>query len=192
MISNDCNFLGEKYLNTDENLYSKLKTVATELKENINSKSIPVSKLISEGRPEFRKLMETKGFLPNLIGDKKLPNEFQGLYVFSDNERPIYIGMSRAIMRRILGHIKVDNKNYASLAYLMAKKQYAETHDGDENIPMGEIKGLIKRKQEDIKKFSFTVKLIGEETPSQHAFMHMAENFCANYFKAHWNSFKTH
>lgn len=196
MSKTNTNYLGEEFLDTSSQLYKRLNLTAQKVKHNIQTRSMPVSELVIKGRPGFRELMSTHGFVPNSLDNSYAKNDFQGLYIFSEKQKgiycPVYIGISRAIMRRVLGHCNTPTKYYGTWAYMMAKEEYKAKHPGESKIPDRLISKLIQKKQEYLKTLHCTVFLIDKTEPAQHAFMHMLETYCASYFKAHWNSFKTH
>lgn len=49
-----------------------------------------------------------------------LANDFSGCYVFIEDSKPIYVGISRGVVQRIMQHVHGARPNQASLAYRMA------------------------------------------------------------------------
>ncbi len=70
----------------------------------------------------------------NLVGFKSLTKEllsrfnrttdFPGCYVFIDGEKPIYVGISREVMKRLVQHLNYKSHYSASLIYRMASENY--------------------------------------------------------------------
>jgi predicted GIY-YIG superfamily endonuclease len=58
----------------------------------------------------------------------KIENDFEGLYVFYKNGKPIYTGISRHVIKRIEQHVKGKNHNHSSLAYQIASAIYYSEH----------------------------------------------------------------
>jgi hypothetical protein len=56
-----------------------------------------------------------------------LPGDFSGCYVFMENGEPIYVGISRKVLSRMIQHVRGDDHFSASLAYLIATKKNPHT-----------------------------------------------------------------
>lgn len=54
--------------------------------------------------------------------DKK--SDFQGCYVLIEDKKPIYVGISRQVFRRLKYHISGKNDNTATLAYSIASRRF--------------------------------------------------------------------
>jgi predicted GIY-YIG superfamily endonuclease len=55
-------------------------------------------------------------------------NEVKGLYIFYENNIPIYVGISRTILKRLRHHFLEKKHNEATLVYLMLRHDHDETH----------------------------------------------------------------
>lgn len=95
-----------------------------------------------------------------------------GIYMFKENGKPIYIGISRNIFRRLRDHFLGINKNSASLAFLVSKKHKID----------------IQKVQENMRK-NWTISFLIESNSYKLALM---EIFASSHYKTFWNSFKTH
>ena len=70
----------------------------------------------------------------NLVGFKSLTREllsrfnrttdFPGCYVLIDGEKPIYVGISRGLIKRLVEHLNFDSHYSASLIFRIASKDY--------------------------------------------------------------------
>lgn len=61
-----------------------------------------------------------------LLGRSELPS-FAGIYVFYDNKKPIYVGRTNNIKKRISGHsLPSSNHNSANFAFNLAKLEFEE------------------------------------------------------------------
>ena len=60
--------------------------------------------------------------------------DFSGCYVFLEDTQPIYVGISRRVVRRLIQHLNTDTHFSASLVYRMASKDnpHNEARAGDE------------------------------------------------------------
>jgi hypothetical protein len=71
--------------------------------------------------------------MQSFIGEKRGPKtcakhlglagDFSGCYVFIEDGKPIYVGISRKVLSRMIQHIRGDDHFSASLAYLIATKK---------------------------------------------------------------------
>lgn len=59
-----------------------------------------------------------KLFADNLIIEDK---DFKGLYVFLHNNKPFYVGISKAVIERIRQHVKGSSLASSTLAYKIGK-----------------------------------------------------------------------
>lgn len=117
----------------------------------------------------------------------KTYNEVKGLYVFGEVDssgivKPVYIGISRTVFRRLYQHLWGTKHNEASFAYLMAKNRLNHL----ENRNSLNQEELIFE-QRNIKNYRLVV--IPEDLEYDLYFM---EVYIAGRLKTKWNSFKTH
>ncbi|MGO9930424.1 MAG: hypothetical protein ACLPV8_01195 [Steroidobacteraceae bacterium] len=56
-----------------------------------------------------------------LLRRQLLEQDFPGCYVFLSRKRPIYVGISRRVFRRLEQHVNGTTHSQASLAYRMAR-----------------------------------------------------------------------
>lgn len=169
------NYKGESFFATGPKLLNQLEAIASELQRNMKDpkRRFKASDILSIRTNSFKK------FWPDIEPlnpeHKHSKDEYKGLYAFALIEKSKiswqYIGISQTIKRRFKGHTLRKSKNSASWAYLMARSE-AE----------------IPRTQEKfIHSCYFTFVQIKDNM-----LLHIAEVYCVNKFKAHWNSFETH
>jgi predicted GIY-YIG superfamily endonuclease len=156
---------------------------------------------------EIKKYFQTGGLMTvtkQLLSDKvisehwleqhttkngKIKNDFKGLYVFVHDQTPIYVGISKGVIGRIIQHVKGHSHHTATLAY---------------NI------GLINLEISNGKKFAGFRKDLGFKenvTPAKNflleqkiAFLpvlnneelYMFEIYCAMQLQCRLNKFETH
>lgn len=117
------------------------------------------------------------------------PNEFKGLYVFGEDSdegvKPVYVGISRTVFRRLKQHAWGKKHNQCSLAYLKTKKKWLEdgrsidrTNITDED--MLPAKSIIQ---------NYKVALF--HVPNDYD-LYFLEVVLAAKFRTKWNSFRTH
>ncbi|MEM5432515.1 GIY-YIG nuclease family protein [Cupriavidus oxalaticus] len=50
--------------------------------------------------------------------------DFPGCYVFIDKDRPVYVGISRSVIKRLVQHLNFESHFTASLVYKMASEDF--------------------------------------------------------------------
>jgi predicted GIY-YIG superfamily endonuclease len=133
-------------------------------------------------------LFEELGYMPNTKSgeNNRTNNEIQGLYVFGEcvdgKVVPVYIGISRAVFRRLRQHGWGKLHNEATFAYRMAATDLKHK-TGRTTLASTEIE-----KQQKIIK-TYKVAILQEEHDYDMYFM---EVYFAGKLKTPWNSFRTH
>jgi hypothetical protein len=128
--------------------------------------------------------------LLNCKNNSNKENEISGLYVFIKDSKPIYIGISKTIIRRIRQHMYGENHNESTLAFLIALKQYEEKegreYDGERSdFPYNQYRPRIQDDMRD----NWKIKIIKEKCPYT---MHFLEVHFSIKLQTYWNSFETH
>ena len=115
-------------------------------------------------------------------------DDFAGCYVFLEQDRPIYVGISRSIIQRLLQHVKGRTQYSASLAYRIAS--WRRPHDLTRKAAM-EIPAFRKEfeKARDYLK-SLYVAFIEIDNDLE---LYLFEAYCAMELDtSEWNTFCTH
>lgn len=131
----------------------------------------------------------------DLVEKKDIPKKVhqKGIYVFYENNRPIYVGRSRDIAKRIRRHSRPSSKhNSASFAFLLAKEQakvngmnLKRTRKNLEADPLfNEI--FMKQKKRISKMLIRTVQIENSETQA------IFEIYASKELKTKYNDFDTH
>jgi hypothetical protein len=183
------NYRQEKYLTIDQNLLNELQVVELKIREQMKTPGMhyPVAELLLHPGKAFFKMWDAQVFKTYTKGeDKKKVDEYRGIYVFATKKdgdlHYDYVGISRGIRQRFQWHVSGTIKNHATWAWMMLKE------DGKVNSKTSkeEIKKCLKTQQEDvINHCLFTFVPI--ETDMM---LHLAEIYCANHLRTHWNSFR--
>lgn len=130
-----------------------------------------------------KKLFEELGYTPNES------NEFKGLYIFGekidDRVIPVYVGISRAVFRRLRQHAWGKNHNQCTLAYLKTRANWKKegkltTRATISNDDMDPAKKVIQ-----------DYKVVLWHVPKDYD-LYFLEVILAGKFKTKWNSFRTH
>jgi|GEM_PF-1572923 len=122
--------------------------------------------------------------------DQRKKNEVKGLYIFFENGEPIYVGISRTILRRLKNHFLGKTHNTASLVYLILR----DKHDREKGLFLGERAELSlfnserEPKQEEMRS-KWSISIIPMEDNYE---MYLTEFYLACHLKTKWNSFETH
>ena len=183
--------------------------------EIIKEKMIP--KTFSEMINKFDKLFENNSFIDKSIKIKdyfgenigknkarekllkgKIINEnwlnesigdFKGLYIFIHNNIPIYFGISRGVINRVIQHIKGKNHFQATLAYnigiiyyklLNGKEYYGKRENFNFEKYVEPIKNFLLNQN-----ISFINVANDEE-------LYLLEIYCSIKYKTILNNFETH
>ncbi|HNW88509.1 MAG TPA: hypothetical protein PKN48_02535 [Bacteroidales bacterium] len=122
--------------------------------------------------------------------DSKSKTEYMGIYIFSEKVgndiKPVYVGISRKIIRRLKNHAYGPTKDTATLAYLLAfgdKTDLKSRHKFNDNIDkIADISRL------NVRNLFVYIHLYND----CHYKLQLLEVLAACKFKTKWNSFKTH
>ena len=117
-----------------------------------------------------------------------LQKDFPGCYVLIENSVPIYVGISRSIISRLLQHVKGTTHFDASLAYRMANDGVA--HDLSRNAAMqtDEVKIKFENAKKKISKMDVAFIQIKNDLE-----IYLFEAYCAMELDTNkWNTFATH
>lgn len=182
----------EKFPENMNQLIQKCEHTILEINERFASQNCLIVKDLYIGNTNNRcnDFLEKLQVTCNSKLNKKVKNknEVQGLYVFGEFNKeygkiiPIYIGISRTIIRRLRQHVWGKNHNEATFAYLKAKTRLGH-NKGRLDLSLKELES----EQGEIKNYHLMV--IPEEN---HYDMYFMEVYIAGRLKTKWNSFKTH
>ena len=117
-----------------------------------------------------------------------LPQDFQGCYVFVDETTPVYVGISRSVVQRLIQHVKRNTHFDASLAYRMAAFNYP--HDMSRGEAMKNEVFLRCFSEAKQKLAAMKVAFVEIKNDLE---LYVFEVYCSMQLDtAQWNSFKTH
>jgi len=146
------------------------------------NKSIPVVQLYENKKEKYYfQEKELKGNFKEFTIDN--PGDLMGVYIFSEQDpatkknKPVYIGISRDLRRRMADHLIRKNKSSATWAHLMEEKEFHYNV-----MPLYE-------KHPNIDNLNVYFHRIEKEKNFE---LHLAEILLVLHFKPKWNSFKTH
>ena len=130
-------------------------------------------------------LANKRSFLLYKGGQK---SDFQGCYVLLENGQPIYVGISRKLVSRLLNHFTGPSHNTATLAFAIARAE--STLKGKRDALMADQNflqefGLIKQRLH-----NGAIAFIPIESDLE---LYLFEAYCAMELDTYqWNTFRTH
>ncbi len=148
---------------------------------------------LMQGLPELlQRLEESEAFeVPNR---KAVPKS--GVYVFYENNKPIYVGRSNNMKERLLQHgRRSSGHNQASFAFILAKEAMKVDGKGlrKEQITRKELEGAPGFKQafsrQKLRVRQMTIRLIGINDQTTQALFEIYASLALN---THYNDFSTH
>lgn len=185
------NYNHEPFPSDITQLIQKCDAVILKIEESFSNPECIIVKdlyLLDKGHKQKDFIQKLQVVCNNKLNNKsKRLDEIKGLYVFGelnqdDIVEPIYVGISRTVLRRLYQHTWGKLHNETSFSYLKAK--HFSKYDGIRKDLPGE---LLREQQEKIKNYYLIV--IPEMNDYDLYFM---EVYIAGKLKTKWNSFKTH
>lgn len=128
--------------------------------------------------------------LEKVQDERKEMNEVKGLYIFYEDDKPVYVGISRLILKRLKHHFLGKVHNEATLVYLMLRHKHdrkGRIYDGLRS-DLQIFKDERESKQEEMRK-KWKIAIIPQTNNYK---MYFFEIYLACYLKTEWNSFETH
>jgi hypothetical protein len=118
----------------------------------------------------------------------RLPGDFAGYYIFMEQTRPIYTGISRKVLSRIRQHLCGKTHFDASLAYRMAKRKMPTRLKRGEAMQDPAFRKVFDECQAHLR--GLRVAFIAIENDLE---IYLFEAFCAMELDTwEWNTFRTH
>src|SRR5262249_2200151 len=69
--------------------------------------------------------------------------DFPGCYVFLDAGTPVYVGISRGVIKRLIQHLNYDSHYSVSLVYRMASEEYPHEMKRDQAMKDEQFRGVF-------------------------------------------------
>ena len=139
--------------------------------------------------PHSMSLFAQRGVGKNLVLKQlSLSHDFQGCYVLMDESGPVYVGISRSVIQRLIQHVKGKTHFDASLAYRMAAFNYS--HDMSRGEAMKNPDFLQSFTEAGQRLVAMNVAFVEIKNDVE---LYVFEVYCSMALDtAQWNSFKTH
>lgn len=114
--------------------------------------------------------------------------DFPGCYVFLDQAKPIYVGISRTVVKRLVQHLNTDSHYSASLVYRMATKTYPHELKRDQAMKDDQFRAVFFQAQKRLRKMNVAWVEIDNDLE-----LYVFEIFAAMKLDTDsWNTFRTH
>lgn len=134
----------------------------------------------------------------NLVGFKSLTKkllsrlnrtaDFPGCYVFLDGDKPIYVGISRGVIKRLVQHLNFDSHNSAGLLYRMASEDYPHEMKRDQAMKDEQFKAVFFSAQGRLRQMRVAFVEIDNDLE-----LYVFEVFASMNLDTYtWNTFRTH
>ena len=114
--------------------------------------------------------------------------DFPGCYVFIDGEKPIYVGISRGVLKRLVQHLNCESHYSATLLYRMASEDYPHEMKRDQAMRDEQFKAVFFSAQERLRQMKIAYVEIENDLE-----LYLFEIFASMKLDtATWNTFRTH
>ena len=114
--------------------------------------------------------------------------DFSGCYVLLEDGKPVYVGISRSVVQRLIQHVKGSTHYDASLAYRIASKRYPNNLLRSEAMKDDRFRIIFEESKAYI--LSLNVSFIEVENDLE---LYLFEAYCALELNtSKWNTFRTH
>lgn len=126
---------------------------------------------------------------PDKTGKNK---KYEGIYIFIDKDKPVYVGISRNIISRLRNHGWGITSVTSSFAYLMAKTANSELNKDKYKANEEEIREKYLKKVQNLKLYVYPFNGKGNNETAEYYSLQLLEVLLSVRLKTKWNTFKTH
>lgn len=114
--------------------------------------------------------------------------DFPGCYVFIDEGKPVYVGISRGLVKRLVQHLNFESHYSASLVYRMATEEYPHEMKRDQAMKDDQFRNVFLSAQERLRKM--TVAFVEVDNDLE---LYLLEVLASMRLDTDaWNTFRTH
>ncbi len=138
--------------------------------------------------------MQMSHFSENGVGKKSILNilkkksDFQDCYVLIIENRPMYVGISRGVIHRLIQHVKGKTHFDASYAYRIASENYKHEMSREDAMNHENFKSYFIDAKKYIAKMSVAFIEISNDLE-----LYLFEVYCSMELDTSpWNTFRTH
>jgi hypothetical protein len=114
--------------------------------------------------------------------------DLPGCYVFLDAGMPIYVGISRSVIKRLVQHLNFDSHYSASLVYRMASKEYPHEMKRDQAMKDDQFREVFFATRSRLREMTIAFIQIDNDLE-----LYVFEVYAAMKLNTGtWNTFRTH
>jgi len=129
-----------------------------------------------------------KSVTQSLLAELSRSTDFPGCYVFIDEDKPIYVGISRSVLKRLVQHLNFDSHYSASLVYRMATEDYPHEMKRDQAMKDEQFKAVFFSVQNRLRQMKVAFVEVTNDIE-----LYLLEVFVAMRLDTDtWNTFRTH
>ncbi len=129
-----------------------------------------------------------KSVTKELLSKVSRATDFPGCYVFMDSNNPVYVGISRGVLKRLVQHLNFDSHYSASLVYRMATEDYPHEMKRDQAMKDEQFREVFFSAQERLRNMNVAYVEINNDLE-----LYVFEVFTAMQLDTDtWNTFRTH
>ena len=150
--------------------------------------------LMKEMERALSRAMQMSIFAKKGVGKKtilktlKKKSDFQGCYVLNDENGPLYVGISRGVIQRLIQHVKGRTHFDASFAYRIASENYEHEMSRGDAMNHEEFKTYFYDAKKYISGMSVAFIEIANDLE-----LYLFEVYCSMELDTSlWNTFRTH
>jgi predicted GIY-YIG superfamily endonuclease len=126
--------------------------------------------------------------IAGIICRLELKSDFSGCYVLLDRKKPLYVGISKTVLKRLRQHVRGTTHFDASLAYRIASAKNPHNQTRSNAMKSSEFKTEFDSAKEYIR--GLNVAYVKIDNP---LVLYIFEPYCAmNLDTSEWNTFETH
>lgn len=129
-----------------------------------------------------------KSVTRNLLAKHERSTDFPGCYVFIDQGKPVYVGISRSVLKRLVQHLNFDSHYSASLVYRMASEDYPHEMKRDQAMKDEQFRLIFFSAQDRLRQMEVAFVEVANDLE-----LYLLEVYVAMRLDTDvWNTFRTH
>ena len=114
--------------------------------------------------------------------------DFPGCYVFVDALKPVYVGISRTVVKRLVQHLNADSHYSASLVYRMAYDDFPHEMKRDQAMKDDQFRRVFFAARERLRRMKVATVEVHNDLE-----LYLFEVYAAMLLDTSaWNTFRTH
>lgn len=122
-----------------------------------------------------------------LLGQLGRKEDFPGCYVMYEDDKAMYVGRSKHVVRRLTQHLSSSSPNSATLAFKLAKEERGAKGNPDRLMENPAFKSIFDAKQRRLRAMRVAFVPIADPVT-----LYVFEVYAAMKLDAEWNHFHTH